>query len=73
MADQMFHSTVSNLDRKPSLSSDEDDDIYSHTLPPAGNAVDTLTCLTNPTEDSQDQDGQERDRLKPDQVRQKPD
>ncbi|CAI5694967.1 tectonin beta-propeller repeat-containing protein 2 isoform X2 [Oreochromis niloticus] len=68
MTDQMFHSTVSNLDRKHSLPSDEDDDIYSHTLPPAGNAVDTLTCLTNPTENSQDQDGQERDRLKPEQL-----
>ncbi|KAM9707770.1 tectonin beta-propeller repeat-containing protein 2 isoform 2-T2 [Menidia menidia] len=33
-ADQMFYSTVSDLDRKPSLSSDEEVDIYCHASDP---------------------------------------
>ncbi|CAK6982065.1 tectonin beta-propeller repeat-containing protein 2 [Scomber scombrus] len=69
LADQMFYSTVSSLDRKPSMSSDEEGDIYCHSLPPAG--ADTHNCPSNQTEkttDSQmDQEAQDRDRNKPDQ------
>ncbi|XP_020509379.2 tectonin beta-propeller repeat-containing protein 2 isoform X1 [Labrus bergylta] len=64
--DQMFYSTVSNLERKPSMSSDEEGDIYCPSLPPAGDA---LTCPSNQTADGQvDQDPQDRDTHKPDQL-----
>ncbi|XP_041668952.1 tectonin beta-propeller repeat-containing protein 2 [Cheilinus undulatus] len=67
--DQMFYSTVSNLDRKPSMSSDEEGDIYCPSLPPAG---DVLTCPSNQTEKTADrpadQDSQDRDAHKPDQL-----
>lgn len=70
--DHMFYSTVSSLDRKPSLSSDEDGDIYRHTPPPAGCGGDVLNHLTNQTDkttDAQvDQDAQDRDTHKPDQL-----
>ncbi|XP_030575048.1 tectonin beta-propeller repeat-containing protein 2 isoform X2 [Archocentrus centrarchus] len=68
VVNQMFYSTVSTLDRKPSLSSDEEEDIYGHTLAPAGSAADVITSLTNQTEKAGDQDTQDRDRLKPDQL-----
>lgn len=71
LADQMFYSTVSCLDRKPSMSSDEEGDIYCQTLPPAVGG-DVQTCPSSQigkmTEQT-DQDAQDRDRLKPDQVR----
>lgn len=70
-ADQMFYSTVSNLDRNPSVSSDDDDDIYCPGLPSGGNVV---SCPSNETEKTTDRqtdlDAQNRDRLKPYQVRQ---
>lgn len=71
LADQMFYSTVSCLDRKSSLSSDEEGDIYCHTLPHAARG-DVHTCPSNQTEkmgDQMDQGTQDRDRLKSDQVR----
>ncbi|XP_068607933.1 tectonin beta-propeller repeat-containing protein 2 [Brachionichthys hirsutus] len=40
----MFYSTVSSLDRQPSMSSDEEGDIYSHTFPSAGGQDDILKC-----------------------------
>ena len=74
LADQVFYSTVSTRDREPSLSSDEEGDIYCHTLPAAGSRGDILTCSSIQTEKSRDsqadQDAQDRDRHKPDQVRQ---
>ncbi len=79
LVDQMFYSTVSSLDRKPSMSSDEEEDIYCHTLPPAGSGGDVLNCPSNQlektTDRQMDQDTQDRDTHKPDQVRQthKPD
>lgn len=68
LADQMFYSTVSSLDRKASVSSDEEGDIYRHSLPPAG--ADAHGCPSNQeAADTQtDQDTQDRDR--PEQVRQ---
>ncbi|XP_053191841.1 tectonin beta-propeller repeat-containing protein 2 [Scomber japonicus] len=70
LADQMFYSTVSSLDRKPSMSSDEEGDIYCHSLPPAG--ADTHNCPSNQTEKTtdrqMDQEAQDRDRNKPDQL-----
>ncbi|XP_062252837.1 tectonin beta-propeller repeat-containing protein 2 isoform X2 [Platichthys flesus] len=72
LADQMFYSTVSTRDREPSLSSDEEGDIYCHTLPAAGSRGDVLTCSSIQTENSRDsqadQDAQDRDRHKPDQL-----
>ncbi|XP_059208649.1 tectonin beta-propeller repeat-containing protein 2 [Centropristis striata] len=68
LADQMFYSTMSSLDRKPSMSSDEEGDIYCHTLPPTGTAGEVLTCLSNQSEKTvgrqTDQD-QDRDAQKP--------
>ncbi|XP_047197526.1 tectonin beta-propeller repeat-containing protein 2 isoform X2 [Hippoglossus stenolepis] len=72
LADQMFYSTVSTRDREPSLSSDEEGDIYCHTLPAAGSRGDVLTCSSIQAEKSRDsqadQDAQDRDRHKPDQL-----
>lgn len=72
LADQMFYSTVSSLDRKPSMSSDEEGDIYCHSLPPAGSGADTRSCPSNQTEKTtdrqMDQEAQDRDRHKPDQL-----
>ncbi|XP_060938554.1 tectonin beta-propeller repeat-containing protein 2 [Limanda limanda] len=72
LADQMFYSTVSTRDREPSLSSDEEGDIYCHTQPAAGSRGDVLTCSSIQTEKSRDsqadQDAQDRDRHKPDQL-----
>ncbi|XP_044021552.1 tectonin beta-propeller repeat-containing protein 2 [Siniperca chuatsi] len=71
LMDQMFYSTLSSLDRKPSMSSDEEGDIYCHTLPPAGSGGDVLNCPSNQTEKTtdrqMDQDAQDRDTHKPDQ------
>ncbi|KAK2826857.1 hypothetical protein Q5P01_021071 [Channa striata] len=70
LIDQMFYSTVSSLDRK-SLSSDEEGDIYRHSLPLAATGGDVHTCLPNQTEKTDrqmDQDSQDRDKLKPDQL-----
>ncbi|XP_035851875.1 tectonin beta-propeller repeat-containing protein 2 isoform X2 [Sander lucioperca] len=59
LVDQMFPSVVSGLDRKQSESSDEDGDIYAHTLPPAGSAGERLHSPSNHTPDTQtDQDVQ---------------
>lgn len=70
LADQMFYSTVSNLDRNPSVSSDDDDDIYCPGLPSGGTVV---SCPSNETEKTAerqtDLDAQNRDRLRPYQVR----
>jgi len=63
----MFYSTKSSLDRKPSLSSDEDGDIYCPSLGPSGSRGDIHQMET--TDRQVDQDPQERDTLKPDQVR----
>ncbi|XP_039993388.1 tectonin beta-propeller repeat-containing protein 2 [Xiphias gladius] len=72
LADQMFYSTVSTVDREPSMSSDEEGDIYCHTLPAAGSGGDSHTCPSNQTEKTtvrqMDQDIQDRDRHKPDQL-----
>ncbi|XP_040916355.1 tectonin beta-propeller repeat-containing protein 2 isoform X2 [Toxotes jaculatrix] len=72
VAEQMFYSTVSTLDREPSMSSDEDGDIYCHTLPAAGSGGDIHTCPSSQTEKSTDrqtdQDALDRDRNKPDQL-----
>ncbi|CAJ1074901.1 tectonin beta-propeller repeat-containing protein 2 [Xyrichtys novacula] len=69
VGDQMFYSTVSNLDKKPSMSSDEEGDIYCPPLPPTG---DNVTCPSNQTEKTADkptdQDAQDRDTHKPDQL-----
>lgn len=71
LADQMFFSTMSSLDRKPSMSSDEEGDIYCHTLAGSGGVV--LNCPSNQTEKTTDrqvdQDALDRDTHKPDQVR----
>lgn len=66
LTDQMFYSTLSSLDRKPSMSSDEEGDIYGHTVP-----ADALNCPPSQTEKTtgRDQDIQDRDTLKPEQVR----
>lgn len=66
LTDQMFYSTVSSLDRKPSMSSDEEGDIYGHTV-----TADALNCPSSQTEKKtgRDQDIQDRDTLKPEQVR----
>ncbi|KAM9341628.1 tectonin beta-propeller repeat-containing protein 2 [Symphorus nematophorus] len=72
LMDQMFYSTVSSLDRKPSMSSDEEGDIYCHTVPPAGRGGDVLNCPSNQTEKTKDrqldEDAQDRDAHKPDQL-----
>lgn len=69
--DPMFYSTVSSLDRKPSMSSDDEGDIYCHTAPPAGSRGDAPNCSTNQTEKTTDgQLAQEKDTHKADQVRQ---
>lgn len=71
VVDQMFYSTVSNLDKKPSMSSDEEGDIYGPSLHPS---VDALTCPSSQSKKTADrhvdQDAQDRDTHKPDQVRQ---
>ncbi|XP_026194956.1 tectonin beta-propeller repeat-containing protein 2 [Anabas testudineus] len=67
LADQMFYSTVSCLDRKSSISSDEEGDIYCHTLPPAAGG-EVHACPSNHTEKMADEMVQDRDRLKPDQL-----
>ncbi len=73
LTDPMFYSTVSSLDRKPSVSSDEEGDIYCHTAPPAGSRGRVLNCPANQTENridrQADQEAQDRDTHKPDQVR----
>ncbi|XP_069392362.1 tectonin beta-propeller repeat-containing protein 2 [Paralichthys olivaceus] len=72
LADQMFYSTVSTLDREPSLSSDEEGDIYCHTLPAAGSRGEVLTCSSIQMEKSSDskadRDAQDRDGHKSDQL-----
>ncbi|XP_069016754.1 tectonin beta-propeller repeat-containing protein 2 isoform X1 [Embiotoca jacksoni] len=70
LADQMFYSTVSNLGRRPSMSSDEEGDIYCHNPTPAGNKEDTHTFnqAEKTTDKQTDQDTQDRDRHKPDQL-----
>ncbi|XP_034419187.1 tectonin beta-propeller repeat-containing protein 2-like [Cyclopterus lumpus] len=69
LADQMFYSTMSSLDRKPSLSSDEEGDIYCPTLGPSGSRGEVHSAHQMETTDRQvDQDAQERDTLKPDQL-----
>ncbi|XP_049452160.1 tectonin beta-propeller repeat-containing protein 2 isoform X2 [Epinephelus fuscoguttatus] len=72
LPDQMFYSTVSNLDRKPSMSSDEEGDIYCHSLPPPGSGGEVLNYPANQAEktiDKQmDQDAQDRDTHKSDQL-----
>ncbi|XP_051250468.1 tectonin beta-propeller repeat-containing protein 2 isoform X4 [Dicentrarchus labrax] len=72
LADQMFYSTMSSLDRKPSMSSDEEGDIYCHTGPPAGSGGEVLTCASNQAEKAidrqSDQDTQDRDTHKPEQL-----
>lgn len=74
LTDQMFYSTVSTLERERSVSSDEEGDIYCHTLPGAGSRGEVHTCPSNQMERTSDreieQDTQDRDRHKPDQVRQ---
>ena len=61
----MFYSTASSLDRKASMSSDEEGDIYRHT--------DVLNCPSSQTEKTADapvdQDTQDKDTHKPEQVR----
>ncbi|KAM9842814.1 tectonin beta-propeller repeat-containing protein 2 [Aulostomus maculatus] len=68
--DQMFYSTVSNLDRKPSLSSDEEGDIYCHTVPPAGCRAEVHSCSQTEkmTDTETDRELQGRDRNKPVQL-----
>ncbi|XP_042372407.1 tectonin beta-propeller repeat-containing protein 2-like, partial [Plectropomus leopardus] len=72
LVDQMFYSTLSTMDRKPSVSSDDEGDIYCPSLPPAGSAGDVLNCPSNQmertTDRQMDQDIQDRDTHKPDQV-----
>lgn len=73
LVDQMFYSTVSSLERKASMSSDEEADIYSHTVPPAGSGRGVLNCPSNHMEKTVErqlgQDAQDRDVHKPEQVR----
>ena len=70
LSDQMFYSTMSSLHRKPSLSSDEEGDIYCPTLGPAGSGGEVHPSHQMETTDQQvDQDTKDRDTLKPDQVR----
>ncbi|XP_070698394.1 tectonin beta-propeller repeat-containing protein 2 isoform X2 [Pempheris klunzingeri] len=65
-AEQMFYSTMSSLDRKPSLSSDEDGDIY---CPSRGDVFSCTSNQTDTTADRQmDQDTHDRDTHKPDQL-----
>ncbi|XP_028250640.1 tectonin beta-propeller repeat-containing protein 2 isoform X2 [Parambassis ranga] len=68
LPDQMFYSTVSSLDKRPSLSSDEEGDIY---CPPAGSEGDIHTRFSNLGEKTSgmptDQDC-DSDRHKPDQL-----
>ncbi|XP_054469725.1 tectonin beta-propeller repeat-containing protein 2 [Anoplopoma fimbria] len=72
LVDQMFYSTVSSLDRKPSTSSDEEGDIYCHRLLPSGSAGEVLNRPTLQTEKTTDgppdQDHKDRDPLIPDQL-----
>ncbi|XP_071354372.1 tectonin beta-propeller repeat-containing protein 2 isoform X2 [Trachinotus anak] len=69
---QMFFSTVSSMDKEPSMSSDEEGDIYCHTLPAAGGGGDVHTCPSSQTEKTtdrqMDQTTLDRDRHKPDQL-----
>lgn len=61
----MFYSTASSLDRKSSMSSDEEGDIYCHT-----DVVNCPSSQTEKTADTQvDQDTQDKDIHKPEQVR----
>lgn len=73
LADQMFYSTLSSLDRKPSMSSDEEEDIYCHSVLPDGSGGGVLNCPSNQmektTDRQMDQDARDRDTHKPDQVR----
>ncbi|XP_026164144.1 tectonin beta-propeller repeat-containing protein 2 isoform X2 [Mastacembelus armatus] len=64
--EQMFYSTVSSLDRKPSISSDEGGDIYCHTLTPAD--IRPPNQAETKTDKQMDQDVQDRERLKLDQL-----
>ncbi|KAM9356290.1 tectonin beta-propeller repeat-containing protein 2 isoform 2-T4 [Pholidichthys leucotaenia] len=71
VSDLMFYSTVSHLDKKPSMSSDEEGDIYCHTPAPAGSRGDVhpsqLTQSKEKTsEGPTDETAQDRDR--PDQL-----
>lgn len=63
---QMFYSTVSSLDRRASLSSDEDEDIYCQT------GRDVSTCAPNKTDKTSERqlapDVLNRSSLKADQV-----
>ncbi|KAM3838349.1 tectonin beta-propeller repeat-containing protein 2-like, partial [Diretmus argenteus] len=68
LADQMFYSTVSRLDRQPSGSSDEEEDIYGYTAQTSSNVGDGLSCLSIQTDGQMDQDRQDKDRHKPDQL-----
>lgn len=64
LEDQMFYSTVSSLDRKPSVSSDEDGDIYR----PGGHAPNCPSNQTQGKETQSDQDAQDKELHRPDQV-----
>ncbi|XP_029981998.1 tectonin beta-propeller repeat-containing protein 2 isoform X1 [Sphaeramia orbicularis] len=69
-SEQMFYSTVSMLDRQPSMSSDEDGDIYHHSLPLAGHGGDVRNAPANQEKAADgrtDEDVQERDRQRADQ------
>ncbi|KAK5887056.1 hypothetical protein CesoFtcFv8_018030 [Champsocephalus esox] len=65
-AEQVFYSTVSSLDRKPSLSSDEDGDIYCPTTGRRGDNLDGPS--SEPTDRQVEQDPQDRDTHRPDQL-----
>ncbi|XP_029900840.1 tectonin beta-propeller repeat-containing protein 2 isoform X2 [Myripristis murdjan] len=69
LVDQMYYSTVSSLDRRPSVSSDEEEDIYA--APSVGSVGDGLSCLSIQTDRksvSPDEDRQDRERHKADQL-----
>ncbi|KAM3594811.1 uncharacterized protein V6R79_014467 [Siganus canaliculatus] len=71
VVDQMFYSTVSCLERKPSASSDEDGDIYCPTVSAAAGAGDVLSGSSNHTDSPHrqvEQDDQDQDPHRPDQL-----
>ncbi|KAF7651682.1 hypothetical protein LDENG_00107190, partial [Lucifuga dentata] len=72
LAEQMYYSTVSSMDRKPSASSDDEGDIYAHTLSLAGSeghgVSRSFTQTHRKSETHTDQDAEDSDRYKADQL-----
>lgn len=67
--DQMVPSTVFSPDRQTMVSSDEEEDIYCHTILARAPGEEALCQIEKKADGHKDQEAQEIDRQKPDQVR----